>query len=367
MNWISLGLALSISVAAPRIAVAQVTQPTISVVTLQIVPGQQGQQCVLTPRGYVVPLPGPGTNQNSVQIFMGAQGGYWYVDKNGQNVDLTPAVQQYQAMIREAGQQARPGQQPMQVPQYAPAPAPVTIVNQQPPSSGNMNYAMGAMGTATAAGLGAMAGSAMANSSNNSGYYHVPYGTPMYYPHGASPYYMGEGNKPVAVEPSMYNNAEKSGLYNNAEKANMYNNAEKTNMYNNAEKANMYNNAEKSGMYNNAEKANMYNNAEKTNMYNNAEKSGMYNNAEKSRMYGGEGEKSSGYHPQSYEQSSKMFEQQQQYYDKQRSQNSERYKNWQHSSGENPFVRQSGGEQKGEEERHRFGQSEGEGGRRFRR
>ncbi|HEY9786275.1 MAG TPA: hypothetical protein V6D17_12785 [Candidatus Obscuribacterales bacterium] len=153
-------------------------------VTLQVVPGPQGQDCVVTPKGMVVPLPGAGVDGNTVQIFMGAQGGYWYIDKNGQPVDLTAAVKQFQSATAKASE----------VPQYAPVPSQTT-------SSG------AAAATAAAAGLGAMAGAAMTNAYYNN----VPYGTPMYYPRTGNPYYVNASGNAVYVQP---NNSVNYSTYN---------------------------------------------------------------------------------------------------------------------------------------------------------
>lgn len=139
--------------------------PQVSVVTLQTQPGPGGTQMVVTPKGMVVPLPGPGVNASVVPIYIGANGGYWYVDKNNQQVDLTPAVRAMQA-------NATMSQQATNVPQYAPQPQQVTNnYNSSGQSSGGS-----ALGTAAAAGLGAMAGTAMTQSYYNN----VPYGTPIH-------------------------------------------------------------------------------------------------------------------------------------------------------------------------------------------
>lgn len=167
---------------------AQGGQPQVSVVTLQVVQNPDGSQSVITPKGDLAPLPGSGVYGNTAQIYMGAKGGFWYTDRNGQSVDLDAAVRQLQA--RRAG-----AQQAVQVPQYAPQPyyqvpsqqappqqqaaaQPAEITNNYNSSGGSSNSGggMGAVGTAAAAGLGAMAGAAMSNS-----YYNAPYGTPMYY------------------------------------------------------------------------------------------------------------------------------------------------------------------------------------------
>ncbi|CAN5299783.1 hypothetical protein BH11CYA1_BH11CYA1_22440 [soil metagenome] len=157
--------------------------PQVSMVTLQTQPGPGGTQMVITPKGMVVPLPGPGVKGSLVQVYIGSNGGYWYVDKHDQQVDLTPAVQ---AMQAHAGS----GQQAVPVPQYAPQPQVTNNYNTQQSGSS-------AVGTAAAAGLGAMAGAAMSQSYYND----VPYGTPLHYGVGAVPYY-NQGGKAVYVNNS---------------------------------------------------------------------------------------------------------------------------------------------------------------------
>lgn len=171
--------AIILCLAAPgNVSFAQ-NASDVSVVTLQVVPQQNGTDNVVTPAGRVVPLPGAGVNSQTVQIYIGAQGGCWYVDRTGQTVDLTMAMQKYRAMT---------GGQSVQAPQYAPVP-------QQ--SSSNSGSGLGtAAAAAGAAGLGAMAGAAMANQNY---YNNVPYGTPVYYPRGANPYYVGGGGGQVNV------------------------------------------------------------------------------------------------------------------------------------------------------------------------
>jgi len=172
--------ATTLWLALPVESFAQVQPQTISTVTLQVVPGQEGRQSVITPKGMVVPLPGAGVNSSAVQIYMGSQGGFWYVDRNGQSVDLTEPVHRLMAMQGQAAPQTMP------VPQYAP---PVQNVYQQAPASSYGNP----MGTAAAAGLGAMAGSAISNSNN------MPYGTPMYYHPNGNAYYNGTNGNEVTV------------------------------------------------------------------------------------------------------------------------------------------------------------------------
>ena len=164
----------------------------VSMVTLQTQPGPVGQQMVITPKGMLVPLPGAGVDGPAVHVYMGGQGGFWYVDKNDQQVDLTPAVR----MLQGSASQAQPT---APIPQYAPVQQ--TTYASQPTSSSN------AGGTAAAAGLGAMAGAAMMSSAN-SGWGTVPYGTPVHYGAGAAPYY-NHGGQPVYI-----NNSNNAALVN---------------------------------------------------------------------------------------------------------------------------------------------------------
>jgi hypothetical protein len=178
--------------------------PDVSVVTLQTLPGQGGQM-VVTPKGMVVPLPGPGVDGSSVQIYIGAQGGYWYVDRDNQQVDLTPAVEAYQRMMASGQLGAGPNYQAP--PQYAPPPQYAEQPQQyssSPPQQSSGNGGGGS--SAVAAGVGAMAGSmlgSMAGTAMANPYGSVPYGTPMHY--GANGMYYNNGNKPVYVNNSTKN------------------------------------------------------------------------------------------------------------------------------------------------------------------
>lgn len=199
LTTICLSAALLLS--AP--AWAQGAQPQVSVVTLQVVQNPDGSQSVITPKGDLAPLPGAGVPGNTAQIFMGAQGGFWYTDRNGQSVDLDEAVKALQA--RRAGNLPK-----AQVPQYAPQPYYQASAQQQAPTEVTNNYnssgnsGSGAMGTAAAAGLGAMAGAAMSHS-----YYNAPYGTPMYYGANGQAYGYGSGQQFQDL-----NENQKMALYN---------------------------------------------------------------------------------------------------------------------------------------------------------
>jgi len=178
VSAVGLTLASLLTVCQPA-ALAQ-GQPSVSVVNLQVQPGNNGGQLVVTPNGYLVPLPGAGVNGNVVEIYMGSNGGFWYTDRTGNTVDLTSYVAQVRAQTEQAeAQKASP-------PEYAPAPS--------ENSSGGSGIGTAAV-SAAAAGLGAMAGAAIANT----GYYkNVPYGTPMYYAHG-HPYYNDDHGRNVFV------------------------------------------------------------------------------------------------------------------------------------------------------------------------
>lgn len=170
---------------SPMSQPAKASAPEVSMVTLHVKPSPKGE-LVITPKGIPVPLPGAGVNGSVVQIYIGSNGGYWYVDKNKQQVDLTSAVQMMQANA------ALSQQMPIaQVPQYAPQP--IYQTNNYAQSSG---VAPGA--TMAAAELGAMAGSALASPS---AWGTVPYGTPIHYNAAALPYY-NQGGKAVYVNNS---------------------------------------------------------------------------------------------------------------------------------------------------------------------
>lgn len=179
---------LSLGTAISPVLAQDSSEPQVSMVTLKAVKGPGGGTAVITPKGMVAPLPGAGVSGDTAQIYIGSSGGFWYTDKNGQNVDLTEAVHRFQAKMGNM--------QPAQVPQYAPQPyyqqAPQQENQVQSQSSGNSGGSS-AMGTAAAAGLGAMTGAAVTGLINRS-YYDAPYGTPMYYGAGG-PYYYNNGER----------------------------------------------------------------------------------------------------------------------------------------------------------------------------
>jgi hypothetical protein len=218
-------IAASIFLTVPNEAFAQnQQQPQVSMVNLQVVANPDGSQSVVTPKGDLAFLPGKGVDGSVAQIYMGSQGGFWYVDRTGQTVDLTPAVDSLKARRARAAQ----------VPQYAPMPEygaygggyngqpsqqqydqqqmqmqqqqlqmqqqQMQMQQQQEQQAsqekssdggGRGSGVLSAVGTAAAAGAGAMAGAALSNNR----YYNAPYGTPYYYGNGGNPYYYDHNNE----------------------------------------------------------------------------------------------------------------------------------------------------------------------------
>ncbi len=182
-------IAASIFLTIPAPSYAQNNEgPQVSTVLLKVVRNQDGSQSVITPKGDLAPLPGAGVSGDAAEIYMGSQGGFWYQDMSGQTVDLSAAVQALQARRQRATAH--------QVPQYAPQPyypeqAPAqTSQTTQTTTQSTGSGALTAVGTAAAAGMGAMAGAAMSHN-----YYNAPYGTPMYYGAQGNPYYYNNNNE----------------------------------------------------------------------------------------------------------------------------------------------------------------------------
>ncbi|CAN5280226.1 hypothetical protein BH10CYA1_BH10CYA1_46030 [soil metagenome] len=152
----------------------------VSMVTLKTEMGPGGQQLVVTPKGVAVPLPGAGVAGQAVQVYMGSNGGYWYVDKHHHQVDLTSSIQRLKAHASAEGGRA------VTPPQYAPPPQSYMQTN---------SHAAGA------ASLGAMAGAAMTSGST---WDTVPYGAPVHYGAASQPYYNQDG-KQVVINNSVDN------------------------------------------------------------------------------------------------------------------------------------------------------------------
>lgn len=295
--------AITGAIALP-VSAQQQQRPNVSVVHLQVQPGQNGQQMVLTPRGFLVPLPGQGVNGNVIDVYMGNNGGYWYTDRTGQTEDLTPYVQKLQAKMASMGQaQATP-------PQYAPYGN--TTVNNYNGNGNGTSSGSSAMGTAAAAGLGAMAGSAMSGLFYNN----VPYGTPMYY--GAHPYYVGADGRNVFV------NGDGDVNWNHVAAAN--------NVHNNQQQQKMDEAAQFQNQNQAQRAANM--NA------NQAQRQNAYAQANQPR----------------FGQQQEHFQQQSDWYQKQMAGNGAQAKAWQESAGgANPFVRDNAAADRSGERAGRFG------------
>jgi hypothetical protein len=214
MNRKHLSAALMLSaflmLGAPK-AYSEVQQnqqvPDVSVVNLQAVQNADGSQSVITPKGDLAVLPGAGVNGNVAQIYFGSHGGFWYVDKTGNTVDLKATVESLQARRTKAAQQSA------QVPEYVPMPQQDyyeddSVQQDQGGSGGGRvsNIANTAV-TAAAAGVGAAAGAALSNP-----YYRAPYGTPMYYGAGG-PYYYNHGDR-RELEDVNLNQNQKMAMYN---------------------------------------------------------------------------------------------------------------------------------------------------------
>lgn len=163
-------------VVSPLPSFAQQPQGSVSVVTLKVVHTPGGQK-VMLPSRQQVPLPGAGVNGRSVDIYMGGEGGYWYVDKNGENFDLTPYVEKI-------------------------------TVNQSDGSSNSNNESSnsndGGSDAAAAAGAGAMAGAAAGAAYNEyQSEYQVPYGFAVVGGGAAGqPYYTGADGNNVNINSS---------------------------------------------------------------------------------------------------------------------------------------------------------------------
>ncbi len=324
-----MGVAISLTCFPPS-SFAQGVQ-NVSVVHLLVQPDSAGGQLVVTPKGLLVPLPGAGVNAGMVDIYMGANGGYWYIDKTGKTVDLTSYVKQVRAQTAQL-QQAT-------VPQYAPSP--VSYNEQQPyqqqqyqqqqqqqgqqsyqqeqQSSSGSSSSGTALGTAAAATVGAMAGSAMSHYNN------VPYGTPMYYNHYGQPYYQNREGKEVFVDDGEVQ-------WNNVAKANQAQNYKQTQQINQAKAGQDQRQTERDTQQQQRQ-------TERDTQQ--QQRQTAYQPNPDARQNGKR---------QSYEQQGQRFSQQQQWYQDQ-SRDKQRSQQWQQESrGDNPFVREDSSRERGSRE-----------------
>ncbi len=149
--------------------------PSVSMVTLKTTT-KHGKQTVIIPSGQQLALPGPGTSGDSVTVFIGSQGGYWYVDKTGENFDLTPYVSELTVSAQQGSNN----------------------VGSSSNSSDSSNSSSGE--TAAAAGLGAAAGAAAGYAySEYNNQYDIPYGAAILYGGDGRPYYTAANGNPVYV------------------------------------------------------------------------------------------------------------------------------------------------------------------------
>ncbi|MBY0549289.1 MAG: hypothetical protein K2W95_18585, partial [Candidatus Obscuribacterales bacterium] len=314
MNYKSVILSGALSVSMMAIAsgwlmpvLAQAEPQNVSVVHLQVQKGSNGEELVVTPKGMLVPLPGKGVDGDVVEIYIGANGGCWYVDRVGQTEDLTGYVAQLRARSGQL-QQTTP-------PQYMPYSG-STGGNTSTSSSSSSGGGGSAAGTAAVAGMGAMAG-AMAGAAMSGAYYNnVPYGTPVYYGANGHPYY-NDGGKGVFVQDGNIN-------YNNVYAANSI------------QKSNQQQQLQQAAAYQNQNQQERQANT-------------SANQAQRQAAYAPQ-------QPPQTAPSHQRYQQQQQWY-----QSQGQSKAWQgQASGDNPFVRQGGADG------GRFGaaqQASGDGGR----
>ncbi len=134
-----------------------------------VLTGAGGQQFYLNQYNQAIPLTGAGgADGSAVAIYTGNHGESWYVDKNGQQIDLSPTS----------------------------VPPPVDINNQPASESSSDSQDSSGGGTALAAGVGAAVGS-IAGSALDLAVGGIPYGMPVYWGGaGGWPYYIGrDGNR----------------------------------------------------------------------------------------------------------------------------------------------------------------------------
>lgn len=95
-------LLIAVTFVAP-VSADSIPDSGVASITLRVLKSGNGQQFAVTPRGENVLLPGAGVRGDDVHVFMGSNGGYWYVDKNGNQVDLHDAAAHVAAMRAASG------------------------------------------------------------------------------------------------------------------------------------------------------------------------------------------------------------------------------------------------------------------------
>lgn len=153
-------------------------QAGVSMTLYHVVRGGNGAQLLVTPAGQAIPLPGAGVQGHRVAVYAGTHGGQWYVDRNGQQVELPPFPGSpnypgagYAAYGNGYGQPGYP-------PSGAQAP-----VESSSSSSGGGSALGGFAGGLIGSTVGAVLGNAIGG---------VPYGAPVY-GGGGGAYYVGAG------------------------------------------------------------------------------------------------------------------------------------------------------------------------------
>jgi hypothetical protein len=186
-------------------------QMGVNMTLYHVVTGANGQELMMTPGGQATPLPGAGVIGHRVAVYHGSHGGTWYVDRNGNQVDL-PAMEPGFYSNATAGGGA-----------YAPVPPyygpyggngyqnyyPPAEQQQQPPTataSATVNTTGGGSGGGGIGGFaGGLIGSALGTAVGDLAGGGLPYGAPVYYG-GGGPYYYGGGGNRVFVRNTDVNN-----------------------------------------------------------------------------------------------------------------------------------------------------------------
>jgi hypothetical protein len=206
-------------------------QMGVNMTLYHVVRGADGQELMVTPGGQAIPLPGAGVVGRRVAVYHGSHGGTWYVDRNGQQVDL-PAMEPgfYSNAATAPGEYAGGAPQGSYVAQgqYAPVapyygpyggnqyqnyyPPQEYNQQQQPPqatASATVNTTGGGNGSGGGGGglggfAGGLIGSALGSAVGDLAGGGIPYGAPVY-EGGGGPYYYGGGGRRFVVNNNNFN------------------------------------------------------------------------------------------------------------------------------------------------------------------
>lgn len=181
------------------------SQMGVNMTLYHVVRGENGQQLMVMPSGQALPLPGAGVNGHRVAVYHGSHGGTWYVDQNGNQVDIpalepsfygsnmpttagggsyAPVAPYYGPYGGNGYQNYYPPQESQQQAQQPPQATASATVN----TGGNGGGGGGAMGSFA----GSLIGSALGNAVGDLESGGIPYGAPVY-AGGGGPYYYGGG------------------------------------------------------------------------------------------------------------------------------------------------------------------------------